>query len=88
MDKEYVNFIKDYRDCLDRINNFQNYNYAETELWATKKYIDWISKDKRYALPLTENTNIPVDNMEKAWNAINNFKIVLDTIAIMKRFKI
>ena len=29
---EYNEFLQDYKDCLDRINNFENYNYIETEL--------------------------------------------------------
>ena len=47
---EYNEFLQDYKDCLDRIRNFENYNYIETELWAVKKYTDWIKKDKRYEL--------------------------------------
>ncbi len=45
---EYNEFLQDYKDCLDRIDNFENYNYIETELWVVKKYADWIKKDKRY----------------------------------------
>ncbi len=85
---EYIDFLQDYKDCLDRINNFESYNYVDTELWATKKYVDWVNKDQRYALSLTGGTNIPIDNREKAWNAINNFKISLDKIAMIKEFKI
>jgi len=50
---EYNEFLQDYKDCLDRIDNFENYNYIETELWVVKKYADWIKKDKRYELSLT-----------------------------------
>lgn len=33
---EYNEFLQDYKDCLDRIDNFENYNYIETELWVVK----------------------------------------------------
>ena len=85
---EYKEFLQDYKDCLDRINNFENYNYIETELWVVKKYADWIKKDKRYELSLTCATNKPLDDREKAWNAINNFKITLDKIAVINIWKI
>lgn len=85
---EYIDFLQDYKDCLDRINNFESYNYVDTELWAAQKYVDWVNKDQRYALSLTGDTDIPIDNREKAWNAINNFKISLDKIAMIKGFKI
>ena len=85
---EYNEFLQDYKDCLDRINNFENYNYIETELWVVKKYADWIKKDKRYELSLTCCTNKPLDDREKAWNAINNFKITLDKIAVINIWKI
>ena len=85
---EYNEFLQDYKDCLDRIDNFENYNYIETELWVVKKYADWIKKDKRYELSLTCYTNKPLDDREKAWNAINNFKMTLDKIAIINIWKI
>lgn len=85
---EYNEFLQDYKDCLDRIDNFENYNYIETELWVVKKYADWIKKDKRYELSLTCCTNKPLDDREKAWNAINNFKMTLDKIAIINIWKI
>ena len=73
---------------MDRIDNFENYNYIETELWVVKKYADWIKKDKRYELSLTCCTNKPLDDREKAWNAINNFKMTLDKIAVINIWKI
>lgn len=85
---ERIDFLQDYKDCLDKINNFDNYNYIETELWAAKKYADWVNKDQRYALSLTGSLNIPISDREKAWNAINNFKIALDKIAIINNMKI
>ena len=85
---EYNEFLQDYKECLDRINNFENYNYIETELWVVKKYADWIKKDKRYELSLTCGTNKPLDDREKAWSAINNFKITLDKIAVINIWKI
>lgn len=85
---EYNEFLQDYKDCLDRIDNFENYNYIETELWVVKKYADWIKKDKRYELSLTCCTNKPLDDREKAWNAINNFKMTLDKIAVINIWKI
>jgi hypothetical protein len=85
---EYMDFLEDYKDCLDRIINFDDYNYTETEAWAIKKYAEWGNKDKRYLLSLTGSTNIPNDNRQKAWNAINNFRVALDKIAAIKEFKI
>lgn len=85
---EREELLKDYKDCLDRIKNFENYNYIETEIWALKKYTDWINKDSRYALALTGSTNIPISNREKAWNAINNFKVSLEKIAMINDIKI
>lgn len=85
---EYNEFLQDYKDCLDRIDNFENYNYIETELWVVKKYADWIKKDKRYELSLMCCTNKPLDDREKAWNAINNFKMTLDKIAVINIWKI
>ena len=41
---EREELLKDYKDCLDRIKNFENYNYIETEIWAVKKYTDWINR--------------------------------------------
>lgn len=61
---EYNEFLQDYKDCLDRIDNFENYNYIETELWVVKKYADWIKKDKRYELSLTCCTNKPLDDVK------------------------
>ena len=84
---EYMNFLQDYKDCLDRMNNFEKYNYAETEIWAVKKYTDWTNKDSKYVLSLTENSNIPNNNKEKAWNAINNLRTTLDKIAMNKNIK-
>jgi hypothetical protein len=85
---EYMEFLQDYKDRLDRINNFENYNYIETEVWAVKKYASWVYKDQRYALPLTGSTNIPNDNRQKAWNAVHNFRATLYKIALIKEFKI
>lgn len=85
---EYIDFLQDYKDCLDRINNFENYNYIDTALWATKKYANWVNKDQRYALSLTGSNSIPTNNKTKAWNAINNFKETLDKIATIKEYKI
>ena len=85
---EYEELLKDYKDCLDRIKNFENYNYIETGIWAIKKYTDWINKDSRYELSVTGSTNIPISNREKAWNAINNFKVSLEKIAMINDIKI
>lgn len=85
---ENIEFLKDYKECLDRIINFETYNYTKTEAWAVKKYAEWINKDSRYALSLTGSTNIPNDKKTKAWNAINNFRTTLDKIAVIKEVKI
>lgn len=85
---EYIDFLQDYKDCLDRINNFEKYNYAETEIWAFNKYTDWVKKNPKCALSLTGNINIPINNKEKAWNAINNLRTTLDKIAMINNIKI
>jgi hypothetical protein len=86
--KENIEFLKDYKDCLNRIINFDTYNYVEIDAWAVKKYAEWVKKDKRYELSLTGGTNISNDDRQKAWNAINNFRVALDKIAVIKEFKI
>ena len=86
--EEYIDFLQDYKDCLDRINNFEKYNYVETEIWAVKKYTDWVNKDQRYALSLTGNINIPNNNKEKERKAINNLRTTLDKIAVINNIKI
>lgn len=35
---EYIEFLKDYKECLDRIQNFEMYDYTETDVWAATKY--------------------------------------------------
>lgn len=57
---ENTELLKDYIECLDRIKNFETYNYTETETWAVIKYTKWVKKDSRYALPLTVSSNIPM----------------------------
>ena len=85
--KEYIEFIQDCKECTDRINNFECYPYIETELWAIKKYENWLKKDKRYALALAGGNSVPNSDRDKAWNAINNFKITLGRIAMIKNYK-
>lgn len=85
---ENTELLKDYMECLDRIKNFETYNYTETKTWAVIKYTKWVNKDSRYALPLTVSPNIQNDNKTKAWNTINNLKTALYNIAIIKNIKI
>lgn len=87
-EKELSDLFKDYRDCIDKIRTFNDNNYIETMLWATQKYNEWLNKDQKYALSITGSTNIPIDDKAKAWNSINNFKIVLEKIALIKKVRL
>lgn len=65
---------------MEKINDN---NCKESEEWASKKYYDWISKDDKYTLA-TPLTSVPPKNeIEKAWNVLNNFRMTLVNIASM-----
>ena len=78
---ERIELLEDYNECDRRIKDFNKNNYIENENWAIQKYVNWISKNKDYAFEVPTNTIPPRNDMEKAWNVLNNLKTTLFKIA-------
>lgn len=83
MDDE-IEFLNDYKDCLNYIINFNDYDSKEISKWAEQTYIKWITKDDNYNLSITGRGNPPENDVIKASIEINNLKKTLEKIAIIK----
>lgn len=81
---ENIELIKDYKDCCDIGSNIDTYNYKKIFKWTCIKYENWITKYPEHALSVTVGINSAKDDREKAMNGLNNLKIVLNKIAIIK----
>lgn len=84
---EYENWLQDYYDCLDKIRNFERYNYNDIKIWSTNKCLEWARKNEKYRSAITVGTIKPLNNKEEAENAIYNLKTTLEKIAIINNFK-
>ena len=79
--KEKVELLKDFEECIDRLQNFSCKNHRENEEWAKIKYLNWMSKDNKYASATPIATTPPKNEIEKSWNVLNNFGVTLSNIA-------
>lgn len=79
---EEKDLLKDYKECIERIHKFNEENYRESGEWAIRKYINWMSKNNEYVEATPISTVPPRTEIEKAWNALNNFKTTLENIAM------
>lgn len=85
---EKQEWIKDYKDCNDYLENIDSFDYDSLSNWAFEKYNRWISKNKKYTISATLGIIPPRDNRERAINSLTNFKAILEKIAIAKGFKL
>ena len=82
--KDKIELIRDYNECIERINNFYNYDVIELSNWANTKYLKWINKDINNAILIIPGKIKPRSLEEKSYNELNNLKIIFEKIALKK----
>lgn len=79
---EKIKLLKDYKDCMDKLNNLDKYNYVDSKLWALHTYSDWVKEENIDCLSV--GTILPKTDREAAYNSLSNLKSILEKIAIKK----
>ena len=85
---ELKDFIKDYKDCIDYIDNFNKYDIIFLFMWASDKYNKWINKDSKNKIAITMGNVLPQNDIEATYNLLNNLKVTLQKIAAIHSIKL
>ena len=85
---ELKELVKDYKDCIDYINNFDKYDITLLYVWANNIYYKWINKDSRNKIAITGGNVPPQNEIDATYNSLNNLKVTLQKIASINNIKL